>query len=210
MKKNVFYICSLITITLLFVSNVEAGLHRLQMGFEYKSVNYEAISFNLYCNGVLVHNIDSSYREAELILDTNELYLTFTMTSIYADKPESPHSKPFYFTADSPSVPSAPKGFQIGVYLKTDCPVSLLSTTSKTYEAYQLNTYAKKASMQSSYFFEKDFTTMTIMSPLNNYSKKANLLSSEPVEFSPALPKHASSLIKYAFIQIDDILIKNV
>ncbi len=206
MRKNIFCICSLIVATLIFVPQVKASLHRLQMGFAYKSVDYTATSFNLYCNGILVHNIERYYREADFILDTNEIYLTFTMTHVYDDKPESSHSKPFYFTANKPFAPSAPQGFQIGTYLKKSHSVTLMSSVADTHKAYQLNTYAQKTPTQSGYFFERDFATI---SPFGDYTEKINVPIFGHLNFDSVSPKNRTSLTKYALLTINKPLIKN-
>ena len=118
MIKNVFYICSLFFMVFVFIPQAGAGVHDLHMEWTHDTPPDKTLAkFKMYRNGILVHDdIGPDYRALDFLLDIPEAETTssYTLTAVYTDATETPHSEPYTFTTDSPTGPSTVQGFQIG------------------------------------------------------------------------------------------------
>lgn len=58
----------------------------------------EVIGFRLYQEGTAVHDWEgASYRAGDITVDLTTRYTSFTLTAVFDDDTESPHSAPFLF-----------------------------------------------------------------------------------------------------------------
>ncbi len=214
MKKNVFYICSLITVLLISVSHAEAGLYDLHIEWSYDDSGPRALqSFILYRNGTKVlTDIGSNYRVLDCILDIPEHEVTsnFTLTAVDTENYEGPHSAPYTFTADYPITPSAVQGFQIGTYKQQGPkPYFFQTPITNVIKEFQPTTYAQGATQSLQYFFEKDSVFATTVPIIVSY--KSTISSTIFPSFSQkqiATPLNPM-LTKLALIIIKKPRIKN-
>jgi len=188
-----------------------AAVHNLHMEWSYEDdADNPAQSFNLYCNDVLAKSgIESDYRILNFILDANEGILKFTLAAVLSNNNESPHSAPYFFTADSPIAPSVPKGFTIGAldeYKKSILHFTrtIVTTDIKTLrlneDGSDINTLVFY-SLKKESVFTKSSLTIThyklqplLMTPVFHVSK--SLKTSMPTKILAILPK------KYSIIHV--------
>jgi hypothetical protein len=112
MKKILF---GLVTVVILFTSYIAFGYER-NITAEWNSYTppqgLATASFNLYKEGVLVCNFEGDdIVRGECTVDLVKLSTPFTLTALFSDGQESPHSAPFILTDYGPG----PDGLKITV-----------------------------------------------------------------------------------------------
>ncbi len=82
-----------------------ASLHKVHLDWDYDDQAVEGeslVGFRLYKEGVLIAQInDPSARSADCRLQSEEGTFTFTLTALYSQGTETPHSSPYTFTLSS-------------------------------------------------------------------------------------------------------------